>query len=407
MRRIGNLSTARVRTAVPKAGRRALVLPDGGCLYLQVTRGNSGVRRSWTFRYEFDGRRYEMGLGGLHTLSLTEARDKARILRQQLLDDINPLEARRQARAARRVAAATAVTFQQCAEQYIAAHRAGWRNVKHAEQWPSTLAAFVYPVIGALPVQAVDTGLVLKCIEPIWTVKPETASRVRGRIEAVLGWATARGYRTGDNPAAWRSHMENLLPARAKVQAIKHHPALPYVELPVFMAELRVTDSLTARALEFTILTAARAGEVLGAQWGEFDLTNRTWTVPAPRTKRFREHRIPLGDRAVEILDGLPRDGQRVFTASRTGMLELLQTMRPVTVHGFRSTFRDWAGDRTAFARDVVETALAHATGDKTEAAYRRLDALEKRRQLMAAWATFCSTTVTGDVVPLKGRGHA
>jgi integrase len=407
MRRIGNLSTARVRTAVPKAGRRALVLPDGGCLYLQVTRGNSGVRRSWTFRYEFDGRRYEMGLGGLHTLSLTEARDKARILRQQLLDDINPLEARRQARAARRVAAATAVTFQQCAEQYIAAHRAGWRNVKHAEQWPSTLAAFVYPVIGALPVQAVDTGLVLKCIEPIWTVKPETASRVRGRIEAVLGWATARGYRTGDNPAAWRSHMENLLPARAKVQAIKHHPALPYVELPVFMAELRVTDSLTARALEFTILTGARAGEVLGAQWGEFDLTNRTWTVPAPRTKRFREHRIPLGDRAVEILDGLPRDGQRVFTASRTGMLELLQTMRPVTVHGFRSTFRDWAGDRTAFARDVVETALAHATGDKTEAAYRRLDALEKRRQLMAAWATFCSTTVTGDVVPLKGRGHA
>jgi integrase len=407
MRRIGNLSTARVRTAVPKAGRRALVLPDGGCLYLQITRGTGGVRRSWTFRYEFDGRRYEMGLGGLHTLSLTEARDKARILRQQLLDDINPLEARRQARAARRVAAATAVTFQQCAEQYIAAHRAGWRNVKHAEQWPSTLAAFVYPVIGALPVQAVDTGLVLKCIEPIWTVKPETASRVRGRIEAVLGWATARGYRTGDNPAAWRSHMENLLPARAKVQAIKHHPALPYVELPVFMAELRVTDSLTARALEFTILTGARAGEVLGAQWGEFDLTNRTWTVPAPRTKRFREHRIPLGDRAVEILDGLPRDGQRVFTASRTGMLELLQTMRPVTVHGFRSTFRDWAGDRTAFARDVVETALAHATGDKTEAAYRRLDALEKRRQLMAAWATFCSTTVTGDVVPLKGRGHA
>jgi integrase len=405
MRRIGNLSTARVRTAVPKAGRRALVLPDGGCLYLQVTRGNGGVRRSWTFRYEFDGRRYEMGLGALHTLSLTEARDKARMLRQQLLEDINPLEARRQARAARRVAAATAVTFQQCAEQYIAAHRAGWRNVKHAEQWPSTLAAFVYPVIGALPVQAVDTGLVIKCIEPIWTVKPETASRVRGRVEAVIGWATARGYRTGDNPAQWASHLENLLPARAKVRAVEHHPALQYVELPAFMAELRATDSLTARALEFTILTAARAGEALGAQWGEFDLTNRTWTVPAARTKRFREHRIPLTARTTEILGGLPRGGQRVFTASRTGMLELLQTMRPVTVHGFRSTFRDWAGDRTAFARDVVETALAHATGNKTEAAYRRSDALEKRRQLMAAWATFCATTMTGDVVSI-GRGR-
>jgi integrase len=405
MRRIGNLSTARVRTAVPKAGRRALVLPDGGCLYLQITRGNSGVRRSWTFRYEFDGRRYEMGLGALHTLSLTEARDKARMLRQQLLDDINPLEARRQARAARRVEVARAITFEDCAKAYIAAHEAGWRNAKHAAQWPSTLAAFVYPVIGALPVQAVDTGLVLKCIEPIWTAKPETASRVRGRIEAVLGWATARGYRAGDNPAAWRSHVENLLPARAKVRAVKHHAALPYVELPAFMAELRATDSLTARALEFVILTAARAGEVLGAQRGEFDLTNGIWIIPAERTKRLCEHRIPVSSRAAEILGGIPRDRERVFTASRTGMLELLQTMRPVTVHGFRSTFRDWAGDRTAFARDVVETALAHATGDKTEAAYRRSDALEKRRQLMAAWATFCATTMTGDIVSI-GRGR-
>jgi integrase len=405
MRRIGNLSTARVRTAVPKAGRRALVLPDGGNLYLQITRGSDGLRRSWTFRYEFDGRRHELGLGPLHTLGLTEARDKARALRQQLLDDINPLEARRQARATRRVEAAKGVTFQQCAEQYIAAHRAGWRNVKHASQWRSTLSTYVYPVIGALPVQAVDTGLVLKCIEPIWNAKTETASRLRGRIEAVIGWATARGYRTGDNPAAWRSHLENLLPARAKVQAVEHHPALPYVEIPEFMAELRATDSLTARALEFTILTAARAGEVLGAQWGEFDLTNRTWTVPAERTKRLREHRVPLSDRAAEILEVLPRTGERVFAASRTGMLELLQTMRPVTVHGFRSTFRDWAGDRTAFARDVVETALAHATGDKTEAAYRRSDALEKRRQLMTAWATFCSTTMTGEVVSI-GRGR-
>jgi integrase len=404
-RTIGNLSVARVRTAVPKVGRRALVLPDGGNLYLQVTRGNSGLRRSWTFRYEFDGRRYEMGLGALHTLSLTEARDKARTLRQQLLEDVNPLHARQEARAARRVEAAKAVTFRQCAEQYIAAHEAGWRNARHAAQWPNTLAAYVYPIIGPLPVQAVDTGLVLKCIEPIWTTRPETASRVRGRIEAVLGWATARGYRTGDNPAAWRSHMENLLPARAKVRAIEHHPALPYVEMPAFMVDLLACDSIAARALEFLILTAARSGEVLGAQWNEVDLNNRTWTVPAARTKAHREHRVPLSDRAAEILSKLPRAGARVFPVPRTAMIDLLQTLRPITVHGFRSTFRDWAGDRTAFARDVVEAALAHAVGNRTEAAYRRSDALEKRHQLMAAWATFCATTVTGDVVSI-GRGR-
>jgi integrase len=407
MRRIGNLSTARVRTATPKDGRRALVLPDGGNLYLQVTRGNGGFRRSWTFRYEYDGRRFEMGLGPLHSLSLTEARDRARTLRQQLLADVNPLEARRAARAARRVATATAMTFEACADGYIRAHRAGWRNAKHGGQWVTTLATYVYPVIGALPVGDVDAGLVLKVLEPIWTVKPETANRVRGRIEKVLDWAKVRSYRDGENPARWRGHLDHLLPPRSKIQATVHHPALPYIELPAFMYELRARDGIAAKALEFTILTAARTGEAVGTRWSEIDLAARVWVVPAARMKARHEHRIPLSGRAIEILNRMPRTDERVFPLHAKGLLVLLWAMRPnVTVHGFRSTFRDWAGDRTAFARDVVEAALAHAIGDKTEAAYRRGSAFEKRRQLMDIWSVYCSMPAqTGDVIAI-GRGR-
>ena len=283
---IGRLTALKVEKA-KKAGMYA----DGGGLYLRVTPEGT---KNWVLRFMLDGRPRWMGLGPLALYGLKEARARALDARRKRHDGIDPIEARRAERAQQRLDAAKAITFKQCAEAYIAAHRAGWRNAKHAEQWGATLSTYAYPIIGALPVQAIDTGLVLKVLEPIWTAKPETANRVRGRLESILGFARVREYRDGENPARWRGHLDNLLPARSKVRKVEHHAALPYAELPAFLVSLREQEGIAARALEFAILTAARTGEVIGAQWNEIHLLDKIWTIPAARMKAHREHRVPL-----------------------------------------------------------------------------------------------------------------
>jgi integrase len=406
MARIGRLSAV----ALPKLKRG--MHADGGGLYLQVT--ESGAR-TWIYRFMLHRRAREMGLGPLHIVSLAEAREKARECRKLRHEGLDPIEARKARRAEERLAAATAMTFQTCAEAYIAAHKAGWRNPKHAAQWPSTLKTYAYRVFGSLPVQAVEVGLVMKALEPIWQTKPETASRVRGRIEAVLDWATVRGYRKGENPARWRGHLDKLLPARGKVRKVEHHPALAYAEMCDFIAALREQEGVAAWALEFLILTASRTGEVIGAQWAEFDLGAKLWTVAAERMKAGKEHRVPLSGRALAIIDEMKAarlDGSEfVFPGGRPGkplsnmaMLKLLQRMGrgDLTAHGFRSSFRDWAAEQTHFPHEVVEMALAHTIPDKVEAAYRRGDLFQKRRQLMDVWATYCELgQPEGNVVAL------
>ncbi|MEG9525088.1 MAG: integrase arm-type DNA-binding domain-containing protein [Hyphomicrobiales bacterium] len=370
---------------------------DGHGLWLQVT-GKGG--KSWIFRYKIAGRAREMGLGSCATWSLAEARERARECRKLTSEGADPIEARREKRQEAALEVAKAVTFRTCAEKYVEAHKAGWRNAIHAAQWPSSLENHVYPAIGDLPVQAIDTGLVMKVLEPIWTTKPETATRVRARIEAVLDWATTRSYRRGENPARWKGHLQNLLPKRAKVKKVQHHPALPFAQMAAFMAGLRAQDTIPARALEFTILTAARSGEALGALWSEIDLDAGIWTVPAERMKAGIEHRVPLSAPALAILAQMRgRDETLVFPGSRSkrplndkAMRDVLVRLDRVglTVHGFRSSFRDWAGDCTAYPRDLAEMALAHTVGDATERAYRRSDLFEKRRELMDAWAAWC-----------------
>jgi integrase len=382
---------------------------DGGGLYLLV--GPTGAK-SWVFRFRKAGRLREMGLGPLHTIGLARAREKARDAREQRLDGGDPLEAKHAARQQARLDVAKAMSFQQCAERYIASHKAGWRNAKHAAQWPSTLGTYVYPAFGSLPVQGVDVGLVLKALEPIWTAKPETAGRVRGRIESVLDWATARGYRQGENPARWKGHLENLLPQKSKVRRVEHHAVLPYAELADFMVELRLQEGIAARALEFAILTAARTGEVIGARWSEIDLKGRLWTLPAERMKAGKEHRVPLSAAALAILRAMQdvREGDFVFPGGRArrplsnmAFLMLLRRMGrgDLTAHGFRSTFSDWCSEQTNFPAEVREMALAHAVGDKVEAAYRRGDLFQKRRDLMDAWASFATAEPGANVVPL------
>src|ERR1051326_4330491 len=290
-RAIGKLTTIQVQ----RAKRRGLY-GDGGGLFLQVAKGGS---KSWVFRFKEAGRLRVMGLGPLHTISLAEAREKALACRKMRLDGVDPIAARRERRIAAKVEAAKAITFRDAAEKFIDAHKAGWRNARHALQWPATLEAYVYPVFGSLPVSAVDTALVMKAIEPVWKLTPETASRVRGRIESVLDWAAAREHRRGDNPARWRGHLENLLPKRNKVRRVKHLAALPYQQIGELMPALREEDGIAARALEFTILTAARSGEVFGARWEEFDLSERLWVIPGERMKAGKEHRVPLSDAAI------------------------------------------------------------------------------------------------------------
>src|SRR6266446_7068944 len=373
---------------------------DGGGLYLQVSAGGA---KSWIYRFTLDGRAREMGLGPVHVIPLAEARKRAAECRRMRIDGIDPIEARSAHRGWKKLEAAKAMTFDACAAAYIAAHNAGWRNAKHREQWRNTLSSYAGPVFGSLPVQSIDVELVMKALEPIWRTKPETASRLRGRIEAVLDWATVRSYRKGDNPARWRGHLDKLLPARSKVQRVEHHPALPYDELADFVAMLRGQDGIAARALEFLILTATRTGEVIGARWDEIDLGEKIWVVPAARMKAGREHRVPLSGAAVAILEEMKkiRESDFVFPGGKKGkplsnmaMLAVLKRMDrdDLTNHGFRSSFRDWAAERTNFPREVAEMALAHAVGDKVEAAYRRGDLFQKRRQLMEAWGKFCVT---------------
>jgi integrase len=393
---IGKLTALKV----DKASRPGMY-GDGGGLYLRVT--DDGAK-NWVFRFMLNGRARWMGMGPLHTIELAEARNRAAAFRLQRHDGVDPIEKRRAERLEARLDAAKAVTFKECAATYIASHRAGWRNPKHAAQWQATLATYAEPVIGGLSVQAIDTALVLKVLEPIWTTKPETAGRVRGRIESILDWAKVRGYRAGENPARWRGHLDKILPARSKMQKVEHHAALPYAELPGFLVSLREQQGIAARALEFAIMTAARTGEVIGARWSEMDLLDRTWTLPAARMKSDTEHRVPLSARALAILKEMQGHRQAedafVFAGAKPGrplsnmaFLMLLRRMGrdDLTAHGFRSTFRDWAAERTNFPAEVAEMALAHTVSDKTVAAYRRSDLFDRRRRLMAAWATFCT----------------
>ena len=347
-------------------------------------------------------------------------------MRQQRDDGVDPIDDRRAKRAVKRIEAEKAMTFRKCAEAYIKAHQAEWRSPKSIAAWEGTLAMYAYPAIGDLPVQDIDTALVMKVLEPAWSRAPETANRLRGRIEAILGWATTSGFREGENPARWRGHLENLLAkpgdAKARKREAKgrtaHHPALPYPEIGGFMVELRKEGGMGARALEFAILTAARTGEVIGARWDEFDdpMQPTLWTVPAERMKARKEHRIPLSAPAAAIVKEMAaiRSGDLVFPGIRHGegmsnmtLLALLRRMKrtDLTVHGFRSTFRDWAAERTNFPAEVAEMALAHAVGDKVEAAYRRGDLFQKRRQLADAWARFCAApapVASGSVVAMR-----
>jgi integrase len=394
---------------------------DGGGLYLQVTesRAQKGkVVKSWLFRFKLNGHARAMGLGSGTTFTLAEARERARECRKLLDAKIDPIEARNELDQLKLLEISKGMTFAECAAAYIKAHRSGWRNAKHVSQWENTLATYAEPVLGPLPVQSIDTALVMKVLEPIWHEKTETASRLRGRIESILGWATVRGYRAGDNPARWRGHLDNLLPTRSKIQKVEHHAALPYSEMSDFMAKLRAQAGIAALALEFTILTAARTGESIGAKWKEFDVDAKLWTVPADRMKARKEHRIPLSPRALKLIEELRkvRTGECVFPGRQAGksmsnmaMLMLLKRMEraDLTAHGFRSTFRDWAAECTSFPREVAEAALAHTLGDKVEAAYRRGDLFEKRRLLMQAWAKHCQHVEQGKVLPMARRRKA
>lgn len=394
---------------------------DGGGLYLSVKplKDGQGLARSWIFRFRRAGRLRDLGLGPLATVGLAAARERARQARQKLLDGIDPIEERKAAKVAAAVSAARSMTFEQCADAYIEANRSGWKNAKHADQWKSTLLTYAHPVIGALPVDVIETVHVMKIIEPIWATKTETASRIRGRIEKVLDRAKALKLRGGENPARWTGHLDQLLPPRSQVAPVEHHEALPYVELAQFMVELRKLNSISARALEFTILTAARTSDTIGAVPSEVDPKERLWIVPAARLKgkkgaRKRDHVVPLCDRALEIIDGQSKEGGRYLFANDDGallstmaMLECLRGLRPgLTVHGFRSTFKDWASEQTAYPNELSEMALAHTVSDKVEAAYRRGDMREKRKRMMDDWSKFANqpSSSTSKIVAIRGK---
>jgi integrase len=395
---------------------------DGGArgLYLQVTNAKGGgLSKSWIYRYvsPVTGRPRWMGLGPADVIGLAKARELARSAREAVVLGGDPIEARREREAAQRVANARALTFGKCAADYISQHKAGWKNPKHIAQWKATFEGeeAATKLINPLPVAAIDTALVLKVLRPIWNEKPETAGRVRGRIERVLAWATVSEYREGENPARWSGHLKEMLPAKSKIHKVKPHKAVPYAEVPGFMVDLRRRESISARALEFTILSATRTSETIGAVWPEIDLKAKVWIIPPVRMKSDREHRVPLSDRSVEILKGLPREGKFVFPGGKKGkplsnmaQLELLKGMigNGYTVHGFRSSFRDWCKEQTNFPREIAELALAHVVADKSEAAYSRGDALDKRRLLMAAWAKYCAIKPAkpGVVTPIRGR---
>lgn len=395
---------------------------DGAGLYLQVSGSGS---KSWVFRYSLktlssSGKPMsrEMGLGAYPTISLLQARQKAAEQRKLLDQGVDPIDARNALRIQETLDQGRSKSFADCATAYIEAHRDGWRNAKHSAQWTSTLETYANPVIGTLPVQAVDTGLVLRVLEPIWKTKTETATRVRSRMELVLDWAKVRGYRDGDNPARWRGHLDKMFPKRTKVAPVEHHQALPYADIGALMKALRSRDGLSPKALEFIILTAARVSEAVNAKWDEIDFQRKLWVVPAGRMKAHREHRVPLSDAATKLLKSLKEDKQSDFVfpgwkiktpLTGAACLKLLHDMdrNDLTTHGFRSTFRDWAAEQTSFPSRIAEAALAHVVGDKTEAAYQRGDLLEKRRLLMQAWADYCARSKSAKIVQLRLRRSA
>jgi integrase len=399
MRPVGKISAISLKRLERTAGLHG----DGGGLYL----ASDGKQQcSWVFRFMIDRRARTMGLGSYPAISLAKARELAGEARGLVAQHIDPLEQRNGQRAAARLERLRAITFDQARDGYLESHSAGWRSPKHRAQWKRSIEAYVSPIIGKLPVNAIDTPHVLKVLQPIWARIPVVASRVRARIESVLDWAKARGFRNGrENPARWRGHLDKLLPAKSKVHKVEHHPALPYAELPAFMAELRKQQGMSAMALQFTILTAVRSDEVLDATWPEIDLVAKVWTIPEDKMKKQRKHCVPLSAAAIAILENVrvPGSDGPVFVSWRknvgkrlspNAMLRVLARMgrSDLTTHGFRSSFRDWAGDCTEFPREVAEAALSHAVGDATEQAYRRGDAFEKRRQLMDAWATYCAS---------------
>lgn len=364
-------------------------------LYLYVTPTGA---RSWVLRTMIGSKRRHMGLGAFPAVTLAMAREKARAARTEVQAGTDPIAVRKHSASKLVAEQLNAMTFEQAANTYIEAHGDTWKNPKHRAQWSSTLAAYAFPVLGKLQTAHVTQTHVLAVLEPIWKSKNETAARLRGRIEAILDWATVRGYREGENPARWKGRLDKLLPAPTKVQKTVHHKALPIDEVPLFMRELKSKEGVAARALEFTVLTAARSGEVRGATWSEIDLDAAVWVVPGERMKAGREHRVPLSTYAIEILSKLPRfvGNDYVFPSPRGKCLSdmsLLAVMRrmnaPAVPHGFRSTFRDWVGERTDYPRELAEQALAHALESKVEAAYRRGDALEKRRVMMQRWGDF------------------
>lgn len=378
-------------------------------LYLQVV--DTGAR-TWLLRATMGGKRRDMGLGGYPDVTLAQAREKARAARGKVEQGIDPIEERRQARSALAAARASTKTFEDCVTAFMKAKESEWRNPKHRQQWQNTLDTYAGPVMGSLMVGDIELAHVLKVLEPIWHEKTETATRVRGRIEQVLDWATVRGYRKGENPARWKGHLDHLLAKPSKIADVEHHAAVPIDDVGEFLVRLRSMDGMGARALEFAILTAARSGEVRGALWPEFDLAEKVWTVPAERMKGKVEHRVPLSKQAIELLEALPRfeKVEVVFPGVKGQVLSdmtLSAVMRRMKVnavpHGFRSTFRDWAAERTSFPRDLAEMALAHVIESKVEAAYRRGDMLAKRLKMMQAWADYCDAIPkTGDVAHLK-----
>jgi len=364
-------------------------------LYLYVSEAGA---RSWVLRAMVGTKRRHLGLGGFPDVPLAQAKERARKARDDISAGIDPVAQKQAVASALRASQAAETTFKQAAEAFIEAHGETWKNVKHRAQWTNTLTTYAYPIIGELGVQHVNQEHILKILEPMWKGKTETAVRLRGRLESVLDWATVRKYRTGENPARWKGHLDKLLAAPGKIQKVEHHAALAIDAMPQFMADLRKREGSSARALEFAILTAARSGEARGATWDEIDTKTKVWTIPGERMKAGKEHRVPLTPAALKIIEAMPKvaGSDFIFTAPQGGALSdmaLTQVMRRMKVdavpHGFRSTFRDWAGERTHHPREIAEQALAHTLRDKVEAAYRRGDALEKRRVLMNEWERF------------------
>lgn len=407
VRAVYKLSNLRIK-AIKDAGRYS----DGDGLYFYVSKSGN---RSWVFRYRdrVTGKLRDRGLGPTRDVSLEQARDYARAARGELRAGVDPIDARRVQRAEAKHQRLQAITFGQCADRYIESHRAAWRSAKHADQWRSTLTTYAAALL-SMPVADIDDAAILEVLQPIWTTKTETATRVRQRVEAVLDWACARQYRSGDNPARWRGHLDHLLPKPNKLKAVKPRAALPYLDVPAFFSILRSQPGMAPIALQLQILTATRPGEVVGAQWDEFDLDKLTWTIPGIRMKAGKAHRIPLSPETSELLTRLPRSCSYVFPGLRgpsmttAAPLKVLKGLRPgMTAHGFRSTFRDWAADMTAFPREVAEQALAHSLPDKTEAAYRRTDLLHKRALLMAEWSSYCNSPakfVSVSRLPIGGK---